>query len=195
MLQLLKKKNLKQLQNSIFRLNGLDKMEQTKTTAFKYALKWGAILGLVRITINIGMYLTNENMNWAFVLLPAMFIIPFFLVRYFRDKQREGYLAFNKAFILCLQIIIYSGVLLLAFELIFSHYFITGFNSQILKHTEQSLAGSGVTDEELKNKMLINKILLKNQSRAIISTIIMGFAFSLIIAAICKKERDTIPVE
>ena len=133
-------------------------MLPTKNTAFRYALKWGLILGIVLIAQFAIVYATNQFDSGLRQYLPilATAAILYVLVKKYRDSALGGIITFREAFYLSLQIYFYSNFLNTICVLIYTQYY-----AFILA--------------------------------AILFSLTIGSVLSVIVALLCKKEKqDTI---
>ena len=169
-------------------------MEQTKTTAFRYAIKWGAIIGLSWITITLVKFLTHqaENKYWEYPVMLVIAVGIGYLIKNYRLTYSDGNISFGKAFILCFQIYLYATILCTIFSLSYIHYLMPHTFDIAIEHSKQELIKKGMSDDQIANAMKITKLTLSPYVQffvGILSGAFIGAIISLIVAAITKKEK------
>jgi hypothetical protein len=173
-------------------------MEQTKTSSFQYALKWGFLVGLLKVVLTTISYLTGQYSNtyWGLIILPIMFIIHFYLVKSYKDKQMEGYITFGNAFSVCMQIFVFSAVIASLYDIIYLQFISPATNEMILKLAEQKINEKGtLTDDQMEMAMKVARVMnspIVKFFTSLLFSCIFGAIISAIIAAICKKEKPIV---
>ncbi len=170
-------------------------METKKTSITEYALKWGAIIGAISIALSFILFLTNQMENrllpW---LITAITIVIYYLqVKNYRDKELNGFMNFNSAFGLCFQMSIFSGILNIIYAMLFRYVISPNTFTILMDHEKQKMYEKGLTEDQVDTAMKYANMFqtpIVLLIMMIVGTLIMGAIISLIVAAICKKEKS-----
>jgi len=158
--------------------------------------------GLMGGVFSIVYYMIGVYAHWLsdpyWTLIYYLFIGIFALVyvKKFRNLHGEGYLNFNKAFNISFIIILVSGTIFSAFSAVFQTYISPETGELLLKEAEQKLIDQDLEPEEIASQMQGTKLMMKYPALIIgigmLGSAVFGAIISLIVAPICRKEREEI---
>ncbi len=168
-------------------------MENQPSTA-RIALKWGLILGVAQIVFSTLVFLTDNFGNNALGSV-AYLLIAIALVLAMRDFRtlNGGYMAYGEGISVGTLTAAISGLL----SSLFSVFYMTVIDTNVMqrvidKAREQMEAQGNLSDEQIDQAIEITQ---KFQSPGIlfavgvIGSALIGLIFSLVIAAIMKKDK------
>ncbi len=163
-------------------------------------IKWGLISAAVSIIysiINTQLLINEISFNKAINgLLSAVISITilFIGIKEYRDKFNGGYITFSKGFKTGFMIVLISTLIFAVFSYIYNSYIIdySIIENNALKESLKYMKEKKLPEEQIKQSLEYTKKFL-SINYAVISTvvggIIIGSIFSLIVAAIVKKEN------
>lgn len=164
-------------------------------------IKWGLISAAISIiysVINTQLMMNDINFNKALNVLLSSIISIFILymgIKEFRDKFNGGSLTFGKGFKIGFLIVTISTVIFAIFTFIYYSYIIDYSIIENLSINEsiKYMKDKKMSEEQIKQSLVYTRKFL-TINFAIISIVIIGIVigsiFSLILAAILKKENN-----
>lgn len=172
-----------------FDINKNNKPEMTSLV-----LKWGLIISFALVAISIIVYMagmsTNKAIGWINYIL--MFVGVIFATKVFRDEKCGGYITFGSAFKFGFLTLFLVGIVTAIYTYIFFAFIAPELTGQILTQIENDMLNSGQSDEQIELAMsYTEKFMTPGWMVAwvIVGSVFMGAIFSLISAAIMKKEN------
>lgn len=168
-------------------------MENQLSTA-RIALKWGLIFGLAQIAFSIIIFLTDNFGNTALGSVTYI-LIAISLVMAMRDFRNlnGGYMAYGQGISVGTLTAAISGLLSSLFSVFYMTVIDTGIMERVMDKTREQMEAQGnLSDEQIDQAIEITQ---KFQSPGIlfavgvIGSAIIGLIFSLVIAAIMKKDK------
>lgn len=166
----------------------------------QYILKNGLVLGSIFVFLDIIKYLcgaeffVNNYVNFASLLLAAVFPV-FYLLQY--KKSQDGFIDFRSAFSISTGILIASGIILLAFNILLFNIIDPAFSSELLDITINTavvqLEAFGMSDEQISSAIEMMEAEANfspmNMLKGFGFTIVGYTLFGLIVAAFTKKNN------
>jgi len=172
-------------------------MEQKST--FFPALQFGLLTGLAMVVYTLVLYLAGVDMHSYWNLLSYVFFIGGLLwgITSIREKQLEGVMSYGKAFGTGFWITLFVAIVLG----IFAYFYLKDINPGALadataKAEDKILASNpNISDADLQKALGMVKVFTNPIMSAVtqlISNLIAGTIFSLIIAIFAKREDRTL---
>lgn len=162
------------------------------------ALKYGLFTALVAILYDFIIYVLEQSHNpWLFVFSVSILILGIVVGINEYKHQNEGYVSYGEGLgvgsLLCAVAGFMYGV--------FTYLYLTFINVSYLKEAVDSqrseLERRGMADQVIDKQMMILEKFFTPSSifmLCLLGTIIFGFIFSLIIAAVVKKDRNELTI-
>ncbi len=168
-------------------------MENQNASVGKSALTYGLYLGLALVVYSLILYLAgltgNKAAGWVTYLI-MIGMLAFTMINY-REKVNGGFLKYGQGVGLGVLTAVYGGVLSAIFSFILIKFIDPGIVEQIVNQAMEEAMASGANEQalEMAEKMVRmftspTAILLMG----VVGSAFMGAIFSLILAAIFKKE-------
>jgi len=172
-------------------------MEQKST--FFPALQFGLLTGLAMVVYTLVLYLAGVDMHSYWNLLSYVFFIGGLLwgITSIREKQLEGVMSYGKAFGTGFWITLFVAIVLG----IFAYFYLKDINPGALadataKAEDKILASNpNISDADLQKALGMVKVFTNPIMSAVtqlISNLVAGTIFSLIIAIFAKREDRTL---
>ncbi|VAW28992.1 hypothetical protein MNBD_BACTEROID07-1326 [hydrothermal vent metagenome] len=172
-------------------------MEQKST--FFPALQFGLLTGLAMVVYTLVLYLAGVDVHSYWNLLSYAFFIGGLLwgITSIREKQLEGVMSYGKAFGTGFWITLFVAIVLG----IFAYFYLKDINPGALadataKAEDKILASNpDISDADLQKALGMVKVFTNPIMSAVtqlISNLIAGTIFSLIIAIFAKREDRTL---
>ena len=167
-------------------------MEEKASTA-RVALKWGLILGIAQILFSTVLFLTDQMANQALASLTYVLIIGALIMamREFRT-QNDGFMSYGQGLGLGALTSGISGLISSIYSVFYMTFIDSGIMERMADVTRAKLEEQGIADEQIDQQI---EMIQKFQTPGflfifgLIGTIFMGFIFSLVIAAVLKKNK------
>lgn len=168
---------------------------EPKKSAFSTALKYAVITALAMFIFSIILYITNmylnQSMNWlSYAIMIAGLV---FAVKDRRDKDLGGYISFGEAFKTGFLFCIITGAIGAVFSIIMMNFIAPDMIGEILKKAENDMIAKGLPDDQIKIAMEWTRKFttpLMIAVWSIVGSAFLGAIFSLIVAAIFKKDNQ-----
>ena len=164
-------------------------------SVFHPAVKTGLLLGLICIVSFLTVFYTHQMTNtyWQWALYAVIFFFVLVTLRMLRARKFEGYISFGTAFSYCFQTILYAGAFDVIFQWAFFKFFSPEGMSMLIKDTYNNLISRGYPQAQIDLSMKLIRMMYSNPliiaGMGLLSFAMVGAGLSLILAAICKKER------
>ena len=122
-------------------------MEDKSSNQLKYAMTYGAIIGLILVVYSVLLYLTGLTFNKSlgFIQYVVLFAGIYLGTKAYRDKALGGYIKYGKALVFGLIISVFVGIITVFFNFIMMRYIDPGLIDKIYGHhggTLLKIAGS-----------------------------------------------------
>ncbi len=172
----------------------IDINKNTKPEMMSLILRWGLIISFALMAISIIVYVagmsTNKAVGWINYIL--MFVGVIFATKVYRDEKCAGFISFGHAFKFGFLTLFLVGLITSIYTYIFFAYIDPTLINQILAQIENDMLNSGQSDEQIELAMsYTEKFMTPGWMVAwvLVGCVFMGAIFSLISAAIMKKEN------
>ena len=165
--------------------------------AKKFAMNYGAVLGLVLVAVAVIIWFLGANDKESVV--PSLLnngltiaFISYALIQY-RDLNNNGFLSFSVSLKLGTSVAFFSSVILAFYHVVYISYIDTEALSEVMKLTEDLLKEKNpkISDEELDVALQMTDKFMQPHWIMILGMLggtFMGFLYSLIISIFVKKE-------
>lgn len=163
---------------------------QRTISPVRNALKYGLMTGAVLIVLSLVSYYAgmsaDSNLQWVSYLLLAIGI--FVGSRHHRDKELGGFMSYGRGLGAGVLIALFSGILLAIFIYLFYGVIAPGALDEVKQMQEEAMYEKGMSEEQIN--MSLNFVSAGIMAIFTLPAItFFGFVFSLITAAILKKDR------
>jgi len=169
-------------------------MEETSSNQLKYAMTYGAIIGLVLVVYSVLLYLTDFyfNKTMGFIQYIIIFIGIYLGTKTYRDKALGGYIKYGRALVFGMIISVFVGIIIVFFNFIMMRYIDPGLIDKNMAVIEESLQNNRFIQPDMMDATLESsrKSLTSIWSLPIeifVFTLIR-FVISLITSAFLKKN-------
>lgn len=169
----------------------IEKSEQPSTA--KIALKWGAILGVANILFSTVLMITDQVQNRSLGAVVYLLIIVG-LVLAMRDykQQNEHYMSYGEGLGLGALTSAVTGFLSSTYSMIYLTFIDPAFMQRTMDKLRDQYEEQGMDDAQVERIMEMSQ---RFQSPGILfifgilGTILMGVIFSLVIAAVLRRNK------
>ena len=159
----------------------------------RVALKWGVILGIASIIYTLVLFLTDNvgNTSWGYVSYAISIAGIVLAMRDFRTLN-GGYMRYGKGLSVGTLTAAVAGLLSSLFSVFYMTVIDKGVMERMIEKTREQLEERGVPDDQIDQQMSIVEMF---QSPGllfvfgIIGAAVGGLLFSLIIAAIMRRNK------
>lgn len=159
-------------------------------------LKYALVTSAVLIAYTLAQYVTGIDrsgagryINWLSYPLMILFIT---LAMKDEKQLSDGYLSFGKGFKTGFLMMLVVSVIMSAFTYAYFAFINPDFLDYVREKTREEMESRDLSDEQIEQAMDFTKKLMSTgfmSAMALIGNIILGAIFSLVIAAIMKKEK------
>ncbi|TAE27550.1 MAG: DUF4199 domain-containing protein [Cytophagales bacterium] len=168
--------------------------EQPST--FRVALKWGLILGLVLVAYTLALYLTNTVGDTLPSLLayPIIVVVLVLAMRDFRALN-NGFMSYGEGLTVGVVTAAVSSVLSSIFSYFYTNFIDTGATERAIEKIREKYEEMGMSDDQIETSMEMVQKMQNPVWTLVVGVffyVLMGLIFSLIIAAIMKKEKTDV---
>jgi uncharacterized protein DUF4199 len=176
----------------------LQNEEYEQVTVKQVAIKWGLISGIASIVffmiINYADLVGNSSVSWL-GMIP--FIIILILAHSEFKNQGDGFMSYGQGLGIGTFIALVSAALSGAFTYVYTKFIFPDYNQQLMDKMVGMWEEQGMTEDQIDAAMgMMSKF--QNPELAfflgILVGVFMGFIFSLIIAAITKKNNPDLSI-
>jgi hypothetical protein len=167
---------------------------ENQTTTTRTALKWGVIIGIICIVYGIGILIAGQLGNKTLGYIAFVFVaIGIYLAINDFKKENQGYVTYGQGLGLGVMKSVIVGLLTSSSSFLYTKFIDPSIPDQTLKLMIQELEKNGTPDEQIDQMTEMLKMGLQPGVlfvSGIFLYLFFGFIFSLIIAAILKKEKS-----
>jgi len=168
-----------------------------------YSLRQGLIFGLINILLTLIIYFLGADFFAShFIMLPVLLLIiaivyPIVLTIRYR-KLNGGFLSFKDAYKISFFVMLISGLIVALFGILLYHVIDPEYPKMIqdkmIEKISEYMANAGLSEEKIQSSLNPNefadKFSLFGQIKSFLFSIIFYAIFSLIVAAIAKKNEQ-----
>jgi len=171
-------------------------MEDKSSSQSKYAMTYGAIIGLVLVVYSVLLYLTGLTFNKAsgFIQYVILFVGLYLGTKSYRDKVLGGYIKFSKALVFGLIISVFVGIITVFFNFIMLRYIDPGLIDKYMAIMEETFQNSRFIQADQMDEMLERSresmTAIWSLPVGVFAFSLFGFIFSLVTSAFLKKEPN-----
>ncbi len=165
----------------------------------KFAMNYGAYLGLALIVISFIVYILGLEEQKSIIpsLLNNFLMIGaiVYSVTIYRDNFNNGFISYGESLKLGTSVVFFASVILAFYTFLFVTFINPEYLEKILKVAEQEILNSDpeISDENLDLALSMTQKMLQPQWMITLSVLggtFMGFFYSLIISFFLKRESE-----
>lgn len=168
-------------------------MGATSAKPFQTAAKYGALTGVVLILFSVILYAIGLKGDNKITYLNYVFLLGGIIIgtKEYRDKVREGDLSYGQGLGLGVLVSVFAGLMLAFYTYIFMKFISPEIIQEMLLMAEQQLVEQGKTESEIEMALKYTAMFMTPGIISIMLVVMhlfFGFIFSLITAAVFRKE-------
>lgn len=171
-------------------------METNQTSKTKFALNYGAMVGLIVMALTLITYVFEMyEASWMTYLSYVVLIAGIYIsTKKFRDEAQGGFITYGKALGFGVLIALFSAIILAFINYIYLGFIDDSFLQYSIDKMEQGFYEAGtMSDEDIENALSISSKFV-SPGFISISTLFfftfVGFIISLITSAFLKNEKN-----
>ena len=167
---------------------------ENQTTTTRTALKWGVIIGIISILYSTAIMVSGQIGNQA-LGYPVYLIIAvgIYLAMSEFKKENQGFMSYGQGLGLGTLMSAISGLISSFFSMAYMKFIDPTISDQIMKKAMEEMEKKGIPDDQIDQAMEISKMFMNPGAMfvlGLLGAVLIGFIFSLIIAAIVKKDKS-----
>jgi hypothetical protein len=170
-------------------------MEQVSASKSSTVFTYGLYFGIASILFSLITFYGGLMGNKVFSLLGYV-LYPVFIflgIKYYKDKENGGFLKYGTGLGVGVLTSVVSGVVSALFTYVFFTFIDPAKHTELIAIVQEKQLQGGVSEAQLEQMGgIMSKMMspLMMSVFVIIGTLFWGFIFSLIIAAILKKDPE-----
>jgi hypothetical protein len=170
--------------------------DKSNSSRVKYAMTYGAIIGLTLVVFSVLLYLTDQTFNRTLGLFPYTILLAgiYMGTKAYRDKALGGYIKYGKALLFGLIISVFVGIITVFFNFIMVRYIDPGLVDKYMAIMEETFENSRFVQPEMMEDALDrareSMTAVWSLPIGVLSFTLIGFVFSLITSAFLKKDPN-----
>lgn len=166
---------------------------ENQTTTTKVALKWGIIIGIFSVVFSTLIMVLGlvANQGVGFVAYIIIGIGVFMAMNAYK-KENNGFMSYGQGLGIGALMAAVSGLLSSAYSFVYMKFIDPSVMDQIFKKAEADMEKKGLSPEQIDQAMEMSKVFMSPGAMfvwGVVGSILLGFVFSLIIAAFVKKDK------
>jgi hypothetical protein len=171
-------------------------MENKSSAQSKYAMTYGAIIGLSLVVYYVLLYLADLTFNKALGLVQYIVLCVgiYLATKAYRDKALGGFISYGRSLVFGLIISVYVGIIVVFFNFIMMRYIDPGLIDKNMAILEETFQNSRWISPDQLDEMLEKGRESMTSVWSIPSGVfvfsLIGFIFSLVISAFLKKDTN-----
>jgi hypothetical protein len=171
-------------------------MEDKNSGRLKYAMTYGAIIGLILVVYSVLLYLTGLTFNKKLGIIQyiVIFIGIYLGTKAYRDKALGGFISYGRALVFGLIISVFVGIITVFFNFIMMRYIDPGLIDKYMAIMEETFQNSRFIPadqlDEMLEKARESMISIWSIPTGVLAFSLFGFVFSLITSAFLKKNPN-----
>ncbi|MDI9858925.1 DUF4199 domain-containing protein [Flectobacillus roseus] len=166
---------------------------ENQTTTTKVALKWGIIIGICSVVFSTLIMVLGMVANQAIGFVAYIIIgIGVFMAMSAYKKENNGFMSYGQGLGIGALMAAVSGLLSSAYSFVYMKFIDPSVMDQIFKKAEADMEKKGLSPEQIDQAMEMSKVFMSPGAMfvwGVVGSILLGFVFSLIIAAFVKKDK------
>lgn len=169
--------------------------DNSKNTLVKSTMNYGAMLGLALIIYSLLLWMfdatTNQSLGYiSFVITIAGIALA---TRAYRDQEQSGYISYGRALGVGTLTALWAGIITSFFTYLLYTVIDPGLIDKTYAIMEQAYYDAGMSDDQIEMAMnmatrFTNPLMMS--VLGLLSSVFMGFIFSLITSIFLKREGD-----
>ncbi len=168
-------------------------MEETKNDILKHSATYGAIIGFALIIYSVLLYILDLSLSKSLGYLSFLIIIGglYIGIKNFRENEPEKAISYGRAVGVGVLICVFLGFLGSVFAYLQFRFIDPGLVDKMIEISEEKLLEKGLPDDMVEMQLSAMSKMFTPGLMAILgffSYLFWGTVFSLIIAAILKKQ-------
>jgi hypothetical protein len=170
-------------------------MEENKNDILRHSATYGAIIGFALVIYAVLLYILDLSLSKSLGYISYIIIIVglYLGIKKFRENEPSGAIKYTKALGVGVLICVFTGFIGSVFTYLQFRFIDPDMITKILEMSEEKLLEKGLSEDIIEMQSQFMAKLMTPGFMALasfISYIFMGTIFSLIIAAILKKEPN-----
>jgi len=169
-------------------------MEDKKSSLMKYAMTYGAIIGLALVVYSVILYITGLTFNKGLGLIQYVILIAglYLGTKAYRDNSLGGFISYGHALGLGVLIALFVGIISVFFQYILMRFIDPGLVEKSMAMLEEQFENNRfIPDDQVEmalEKARQNMTAVWTVPLGILTFTFFGFIISLVTAAIVKKD-------
>ncbi|RNI30330.1 DUF4199 domain-containing protein [Rufibacter immobilis] len=168
-------------------------MNERTVTPGSVGVRYGIITGFISIIFSLILYVTGLHTNKAVTYIGMIIPIAGIVLAYnYFKKENNGYMSYGQGLGIGTLLATVSGVLSSIFAYIYLKFIDPNIIEQIRNSSIEEMERNGMSDEQIEAATSMTEKFTTPEMMFIfglIGAVFLGFIFSLIIAAIMKRNR------
>ena len=171
-------------------------MEQTdNSNLMKSTMTSGAILGAALVIYTLILYMTNLTYSTGLGYVSYLIMIGGIVlgIKNFRDQEQEGFISYGRALGVGMLTVMFASIIMAVFVYILYTIIDPGLVEKGIEIARNKMAGKNLSDDQIEMAINMTKKFM-TPTFMVIGTIIgyafFGLIFSLVVAAVMKKDKD-----
>lgn len=171
-------------------------MENKSSNQSKYAMTYGAVIGISLVVYYVLLYIADLTFNKALGLVQYIVLCAgiYMATKAYRDKALGGFISYGKALVFGLFISVFVGIIVVFFNFIMMRYIDPGLidkNMAIMEETFQNSRWVSPDDlDEMLEKARVSMTSIWTLPYGVFIFSLIGLVFSLVTSAFLKKEPN-----
>lgn len=171
-------------------------MEDKSPNRLKYAMTYGAIIGLILVVYSVLLYLTGLTFNKKMGIIQyiVLFAGIYLGTKAYRDKALGGFINYGRALVFGLIISVFVGIITVFFNFIMLRYIDPGLIDKYMAVMEETFQNSRFIPADQMDEMLERSresmTAIWSLPVGVLAFSLFGFVFSLITSAFLKKNPN-----
>ncbi len=169
--------------------------DKNKNSLVKSTMNYGAMLGLALIIYSLLLWMfdatTNQSLGYVSFVITIVGIV--LATRAYRDQEQGGYISYGRALGVGTLTALWAGIITSFFTYLLYTVIDPGLIDKTYAVMEQAYYDAGMSDDQIEMAMDMAKRFtnpLMMSVLGLLSSVFMGFIFSLITSIFLKREGD-----
>ena len=171
-------------------------METQKTSAKKFIINYGVLLGILSVLLGAIIYITNNHADphWIFSVLGFLILIVAIVmaIKAFK-KANGGYLTLGQALKVGIGTALIGGLIGVIWTLLLTNVLEPDYMQQVMEVQKEKMLDQGLSEEQIEaSAEMMEKFSnpLISVAFSLIGNLFLGFVISLIGGLIMQKKQD-----
>ncbi len=176
--------------------------DQKRASVWKPAFQYGVLAGIILIVIAIVYYVAGQQQHWSSGIISylALLVVIIYGLKTYRDELLDGYIKYGRALGFGVLVSLFAGIVSGLYTFALFKFINPDALQTLLIDAEQKIieASPGISDRELDMALSFTRFFINPYFffiSSLFSTTFFGTIFSLIAAAVFKKEKPSEMVE